>query len=45
MEQLRHVRAPVLGCVLNDIDYSRDIAYDASYKFQGYRDRYYTINA
>jgi len=45
MEQLRHVRAPVLGCVLNDIDYSRDIAYDTSYKFQGYRDRYYTINA
>jgi capsular exopolysaccharide synthesis family protein len=45
MEQLRHVRAPVLGAVLNDIDYSRDVAYDASYKFQGYRDRYYTINA
>jgi Mrp family chromosome partitioning ATPase len=45
MEQLRHVRAPVLGAVLNDIDYSRDVAYDGSYKFQGYRDRYYTINA
>jgi capsular exopolysaccharide synthesis family protein len=45
MEQLRHVRAPVLGAVLNDINYSRDVAYDGSYKFQGYRDRYYTINA
>jgi len=45
MEQLRHVHAPVLGAVLNDIDYARDVAYDGSYKFQGYRDRYYTINA
>jgi tyrosine-protein kinase Etk/Wzc len=45
MEQLRHVRAPVLGAVLNDIDFARDSAYDGSYKFQGYRDRYYTIHA
>ena len=45
MEQLRHVRAPVLGAVLNDIDFARDSAYDGSYKFQGYRDRYYTVHA
>ncbi len=44
MEQLRHVRAPVLGAVLNDVDFDRDEAYDGSYRFQGYRDKYYTIN-
>lgn len=41
MEQLQHVRAPVLGAVLNDIDFHRDAAYDGAYRFQGYRDRYY----
>jgi succinoglycan biosynthesis transport protein ExoP len=45
MEQLRHTRSPVLGAVLNDVDFARDAAYDGSYKFQGYRDRYYTVNA
>jgi succinoglycan biosynthesis transport protein ExoP len=33
MEQLRHVRAPVLGVVLNDIDMQRDSAYDSAYKY------------
>jgi capsular exopolysaccharide synthesis family protein len=45
MEQLRHVRAPVLGAVLNDVDFARDAAYDGNYRFQGYRDKYYTVNA
>jgi len=37
VEQLRNVRAPLLGVVLNDIDLRRDAAYDSSYKyFQGY---------
>jgi polysaccharide biosynthesis transport protein len=45
MEQLRHVRAPVLGAVLNDVDFARDGAYDGNYRFQGYRDKYYTVNA
>jgi capsular exopolysaccharide synthesis family protein len=37
VEQLRHVRAAVLGVVLNDIDLRRDAAYDSSYKyFQAY---------
>jgi capsular exopolysaccharide synthesis family protein len=45
MEQLRHVRAPVLGAVLNDVDFDRDAAYDGNYRFQGYRDKYYTVNA
>ncbi len=45
MEQLRHVRAPLLGAVLNDVDFARDAAYDGNYRFQGYRDKYYTVNA
>ena len=37
VEQLRHVRAPVLGVVLNDIDLRRDALYDSTYKYlQGY---------
>jgi tyrosine-protein kinase Etk/Wzc len=37
VEQLRHVRAAVLGVVLNDIDLERDASYDNSYKyFQAY---------
>jgi capsular exopolysaccharide synthesis family protein len=37
VEQLRHVRAAVLGVVLNDIDLQRDAAYDSTYKyFEGY---------
>jgi Mrp family chromosome partitioning ATPase len=31
MDQLRHVRAPVLGVVLNDVDYKRDVGYDPGY--------------
>jgi capsular exopolysaccharide synthesis family protein len=45
MEQLRHVRAPVLGAVLNDIDFHRDAAYDGAYRFYGHRDRYYMAEA
>jgi polysaccharide biosynthesis transport protein len=45
MEQLRHVRAPVLGAVLNDIDFHRDSAYDGAYRFYGHRDRYYMAEA
>jgi tyrosine-protein kinase Etk/Wzc len=37
VEQLRNVRAPLLGVVLNDIDLQRDAAYDSTYKyFTGY---------
>jgi capsular exopolysaccharide synthesis family protein len=37
VEQLRHVRAAVLGVVLNDIDLQRDAAYDRTYKdFRAY---------
>jgi tyrosine-protein kinase Etk/Wzc len=42
MEQLRSVRAPILGAVLNDVDLRRDISYDAEYKYHGYNDPYYT---
>jgi polysaccharide biosynthesis transport protein len=36
MEQLLHVRAPVLGVVLNDINFKRDAVYDASYRHYNY---------
>lgn len=35
VEQLRNVRATVLGVVLNDIDLKRDSAYDSAYKYFG----------
>ena len=40
MEQLRHVRAQVIGVVLNDIDLRRDSAYDGTYKY--FRDYEYS---
>lgn len=37
VEQLRHVRADVLGVILNGIDLRRDAVYDSAYKyFRGY---------
>jgi capsular exopolysaccharide synthesis family protein len=33
MEQLSHVRVHVLGVVLNDIDFRRDVTYDAAYRY------------
>ena len=36
MEQLRNVRAPTLGTVLNDIDFMRDVRYYSSYGSYGY---------
>ncbi len=33
MDQLDHVRAPVLGAVLNDIDFRRDAGYDDAYGY------------
>jgi polysaccharide biosynthesis transport protein len=44
-EQLRHVHAPILGAVLNDIDFHRDSVYDGAYRFYGHRDRYYMAEA
>jgi capsular exopolysaccharide synthesis family protein len=42
MEQLRNVRAPVLGAVLNDVDFKRDATYDRGYKHWGQaNDAYY----
>ena len=35
MEQLRLVRAPLLGAVLNDVDLERDAAYDGAYEYYG----------
>jgi len=42
MEQLSHVRARVLGVVLNDIDFRRDVTYDAAYRYYDYGQ--YTAN-
>lgn len=42
MEQLSHVRARVLGVVLNDIDFRRDVTYDAAYRY--YDSGQYTAN-
>ena len=33
VNQLAHVRAPVVGAVLNDIDFRRDAAYDDAYRY------------
>jgi tyrosine-protein kinase Etk/Wzc len=40
MEQLQAVRAPVLGGILNDIDFERDATYDGTYRYSGYDTRY-----
>ena len=32
VEQLTHVGVPLLGVVLNDIDFKRDVGYDSSYR-------------
>ena len=42
MEQLSHVRAQVLGVVLNDIDFRREASYDAAYRYYDYGQ--YTAN-
>ena len=33
VDQLRRVRAPLLGVVLNAIDFRRDSAYDNAYRY------------
>ncbi len=40
-EQLLNVRAPILGCVLNDVDYRRDSRYYSTYGKYGYYHHYY----
>jgi capsular exopolysaccharide synthesis family protein len=44
LEQLKRVQAPVLGVVLSDIDFTRDAAYDPSYRYQRY-DQYTTAKS
>jgi tyrosine-protein kinase Etk/Wzc len=41
MEQLRQVQAPLLGVLLNDIDFKRDASYDGAYRYYSY-DQYST---
>jgi len=40
-DQLRRVRAPILGTVLNDVDYRRDSRYSSAYGRYGYHYQYY----
>jgi capsular exopolysaccharide synthesis family protein len=40
MEQLNAVRAPVLGGVLNDINFDRDATYDGAYRYAAYSSLY-----
>lgn len=41
VEQLRNVRAPILGSVLNDVDFRRDGRYSSKYGKYGYYYQYY----
>ena len=41
VEQLDRVRAPILGAVLNDIDFKRDRHYSSDYGRYGYYYQYY----
>ena len=41
VEQLNNVRAPILGSVLNDVDFKRDGRYYSSYGRYGYYYQYY----
>jgi capsular exopolysaccharide synthesis family protein len=41
MEQLKNVRATVLGCVINDVDFRRDSRYYSTYGKYGYYYHYY----
>ena len=40
LDQLRRVRAPVLGVVLNDIDFAKDVSYDRAYRYHAGQDEY-----
>lgn len=40
-EQLRTSKMPVLGTLLNDIDFDRDASYDSAYRWQVYGKAYY----
>ncbi len=35
-EQLRHVRAPLLGVIMNDLNFKRDASYDGAYRYYDY---------
>jgi capsular exopolysaccharide synthesis family protein len=45
LEQLRHARTPVLGVVLNDIDFERYGPYDKAYKYYGSHNEYLSSEA
>jgi capsular exopolysaccharide synthesis family protein len=36
-EQLRHVRAPLVGVIMNDINFKRDASYDGAYRYYDYK--------
>lgn len=45
LEQLRRVRAPVLGVVLNDVDFSKYGSYDRAYKYYNDHNQYLSTDA
>lgn len=45
MEQLHHVHARVVGTVLNDIDFDRDLRYDGDYRYYRPDSSYYSAPA
>jgi capsular exopolysaccharide synthesis family protein len=38
VDQLEHVSAPVVGVILNDIDFRKEAAYDGAYKYYNYNE-------
>ncbi|MDQ4077650.1 MAG: hypothetical protein M3220_15565, partial [Chloroflexota bacterium] len=44
-EQFRNANLPVIGTVLNDIDFERDASYDPAYRWSAYSKSYYTAAA
>lgn len=45
VEQLETIRAPILGCVLNDVDFRRDSRYSGSWGKYGFYYQYYYAEA
>jgi polysaccharide biosynthesis transport protein len=41
-EQFRNAKMPVVGVVLNDIDFRKEASYDQAYQWHGYGESYYS---
>jgi polysaccharide biosynthesis transport protein len=45
IEQSRNAKMPVVGVVLNDIDFRKEASYDQAYQWYGYGESYYSQTA